>query len=354
MVRAGLRRLASTMSMLAARIRPSTVNGRSRAVIGPGSAWAKTPASWVSGGGRALRLLRPQGGPPGCSGRRPIYGCIHVGFWPSTYYSAPKGCGMKRIIAIVSTYSMAVRIAIVISAVSLLILVVASPIVLQQAAQVRGISWAKLSYVGQTYGAVSALISALALGGVAVSLLYQSRELRTGREESSRTSHYRLLKMEMDDPFYMAIMASDWGKNVGLSDYDSLRKYEFVHMWISFWESQYKLREMSDSELRNETCDELFASPAGRKYWAVIGKSKLENYKGRLLRFARIVDEEYRKVIANEGTAATSIANSALFGKPVTMSRKLSSVNSAAIFCIAAGAVIVARRLLGRQFSRKS
>jgi hypothetical protein len=38
--------------------------------------------------------------------------------------------------------------------------------------------WGRLSYIGQTYGAESAILSALAVGGVSVSLFLQARQAR--------------------------------------------------------------------------------------------------------------------------------------------------------------------------------
>jgi hypothetical protein len=77
-----------------------------------------------------------------------------------------------------------------------------SPIALQQLVRIHGVNWRRLSDVGQTYGAVCAFLTALALGGVVVSLLYQARDVKAAREQASRTFHHELLKTEMESPFY--------------------------------------------------------------------------------------------------------------------------------------------------------
>lgn len=59
-------------------------------------------------------------------------------------------------------------------------------------------SWARRGDIGQTYGAAAALLSVLALGGVAVSLVLQARESKANREHASRLIHTDLLKMAMD------------------------------------------------------------------------------------------------------------------------------------------------------------
>jgi hypothetical protein len=93
-----------------------------------------------------------------------------------------------------------------------------------------------------------------------VSLLYQARDVKAAREQASRTFHHELLKMEMESPFYMDAMAVPWGLTVGLADYDSLRRNNFVHMWVSYWEGQYMLGELPDSEIRYSAASELFVS----------------------------------------------------------------------------------------------
>jgi Family of unknown function (DUF6082) len=94
-------------------------------------------------------------------------------------------------------------------------LVVASPIGLKWIAEIPGMNWANLSNVGQTYGAISALLTAPTFGGVVISLLYQARDVKISREQASRTFHHELLKMEMEDPFYMNVMAVPWGAGQG-------------------------------------------------------------------------------------------------------------------------------------------
>ncbi|MGH3381602.1 MAG: DUF6082 family protein [Actinoallomurus sp.] len=46
--------------------------------------------------------------------------------------------------------------------------------------------WERLSFIGQTYGAASAVISVLALVGIVATLSYQAREVKLSREEARR------------------------------------------------------------------------------------------------------------------------------------------------------------------------
>jgi Family of unknown function (DUF6082) len=72
-------------------------------------------------------------------------------------------------------------------------------------------NWERLSYIGQTYGAASALLSALALVGIAVTLVLQARDTKVSREQGQRILHVGLLKMAMDNPLYRRC----WGPACG-------------------------------------------------------------------------------------------------------------------------------------------
>src|SRR5215469_12947531 len=60
-------------------------------------------------------------------------------------------------------------------------LVLISPLLLRQIARIHGVNWTMLGNVGQTYGAASALLSAIALIGVSASLVIQGRQARNER-----------------------------------------------------------------------------------------------------------------------------------------------------------------------------
>jgi hypothetical protein len=186
----------------------------------------------------------------------------------------------------------AIILSILIIAIIILALIVFSPAALEQATKIHGVNWPLLSNIGQTYGAVSALLSALALGGVVASLLYQARDVRSASEQALRTFQFDLLKMEMQDPTYTGLLSTSTDTP---NSHDSLRKRNFIHMWVTYWEARYRLREMSEAELRYCASNELFSSAEGCQYWADTKDAKAAVYRGRLAQFVKIVDEEYVK-----------------------------------------------------------
>ena len=175
-------------------------------------------------------------------------------------------------------------------------LVVISPFALGALAHSRH-DWNVLSNIGQTYGAVSALLSSLALGGVVVSLLYQARDSQNSREQTTRSFQRELIKIEMDDPSLMTAGGAPWGLNIPYES-SAIREHLYVQMWV-FLAGNYALGELSDGSARYLASHELFSSEAGRRYWAEVGKLQLAHSTGRRKRFFRILDIEYEGLISS-------------------------------------------------------
>ena len=150
-------------------------------------------------------------------------------------------------------------------------------------------SWARRGDIGQTYGAAAALLSVLALGGVAVSLVLQSRESKANREHASRLIHTDLLKMAMDDRAYLEC----WGPYSSATDPVAQRQAMYVNLILSYWESRWELGQLSETHLRAAAAHMFRATP-GRDFWAdarALRTSTSESRRAR--RFHQILDEEY-------------------------------------------------------------
>lgn len=184
---------------------------------------------------------------------------------------------------------------IIIAAIAFLALIILSPFALRVLATSFGLDWSNLSNIGQTYDAVSALITALALGGVVISLLYQARDVGAARFQAIRTFQFELIRMELEDADLMQASGAPWGMAIP-ADHRVLRRHVFVHMWLSFWEDQFLLNEMSAKSVRL-AARELFSGKPAREYWESAGNRRLSSNEGRILQFLRIIDEEYRSAI---------------------------------------------------------
>lgn len=151
--------------------------------------------------------------------------------------------------------------------------------------------WNQLSLIGQTYGAASALLSVLALIGIAVSLLYQARENKANREQALRSSHVELMLKAMEDPLY----ANVWAPLMGTGDFDAQREHMYVNLIVSHWEMEYGLGALSDEHLRAIAYG-VFSGEAGRRYWEnARGLRMVASMGRRERRFHRILDEEFAR-----------------------------------------------------------
>jgi hypothetical protein len=164
----------------------------------------------------------------------------------------------------------------------------------------------QLSNIGQTYGAVSAILSSLALGGILASLLYQARDTRNAREQTARTLQLELIRMELNDPSLMTAMGAPWDVDIP-SESASIREFLYVQLWVSVWGGNYDIGELPESAVRHFAAHELFRGRAGRTYWAAVGQLQIANSKGRRNHFFRLLDEEYKKAISSGVPVASPV-----------------------------------------------
>jgi hypothetical protein len=159
---------------------------------------------------------------------------------------------------------------------------------------IRGQSkdWSELSDIATTYGAAAALLSVLALAGVAVSLVFQARETKASRDQALRTLHVDLLRMAMDNEVYRRC----WGDFFDSTDPDEQRAQMYVNMIFSHWEMMFELNALSEVALR-EAAGIVLAGPDGRRFWAGSRDIRAKSASTRRKRhFHAIVDAEYLRL----------------------------------------------------------
>ena len=180
--------------------------------------------------------------------------------------------------------------------VSALALITVSPLALKKFEMLRGFNWSQLSNIGQTYGAASALLTGLALVGVAGSLIFQVRTIRLAREQSSQEHQFHLVEMALQDPIYLRA----WGDDPSMfGTLKNLQQHYYVNLIISFWERAYLVGDLPEHALRGELML-LFHGQAGRRFWDHNKDFRTASARSRRSRhFCQIVDEEYRRSIAS-------------------------------------------------------
>lgn len=167
-------------------------------------------------------------------------------------------------------------------------LVVVSPLALP-ALDGGGEDWERIGNIAQAYGAVSALLSGLAVVGVAASLFLQAREAKAARVQNGRTLHIELTKLAMENPEYLDC----WGGPDSTRTVLLRRQHMYVNLVLSHWEMAYELGDITDHWVA-ATADELFAGEIGRSFWARSRRARISTAPSRRLkRLNHIIDVRY-------------------------------------------------------------
>jgi hypothetical protein len=182
-------------------------------------------------------------------------------------------------------------------------LVLMSPFALRALGNVHGFNWAKLSNIGQTYGAISAILVALGLSGVAVTVFLQVQEARQSRVQAARDRHHELMRMALEDPVLMQALQP-------LPDFsdDEHKQVVFLNLIVQFWLMLWKFDDIDEIELRRQLAAELFSTPIGRRSWSQYqgARNDTEARRARGRRFYDILDEEYHSATAAYAKPAPS------------------------------------------------
>jgi hypothetical protein len=183
-------------------------------------------------------------------------------------------------------------VVLLVSALAVISLVLLSPLALAALNPNGSADWQRLADIAQTYAAAaaSAVLALLALGGVALSLVFQAREMRAARLQALRMAHLDLMKLALDNPTYLAAL----GRNTYPDD-EQRQQSLFVNLLISNWEMSYEMDEMSEIRLR-DSARHLFGGEAGQRYWLTVRERRLRrSTQKRARRFHEILNEEFQK-----------------------------------------------------------
>jgi len=142
------------------------------------------------------------------------------------------------------------------------------------------------SDIGEISEASGALLSGVALIGVAVSLRMQRRQNQISTFEALRSIRGTLLQFAIEKPRFLRL----WGYG---SDVEATQDAAYASMVFSYLKMAFVLRFLSGQELVS-FCRRAFAEPAMANFWGQAREDYLHNLAtagGR--RFALIVDQEY-------------------------------------------------------------
>ncbi|MEU4438614.1 DUF6082 family protein [Micromonospora chalcea] len=184
--------------------------------------------------------------------------------------------------------------ALLLAVLAMLAAVLLSPVGLYWIGERPGYDWPLLGNVGQAYGAASAILAGLALIGVAASLVVQTREVKTAREQALRGLHTDLLKMAIDDPGLLEC----WGPIEESTDLAWFRKHVYTNLIVSHWQLMWEVDALSELHLE-VLADQFFKGTAGRRFWAEARGPRMKaETSRRARRFTAVMERSYQAAIA--------------------------------------------------------
>ncbi|MFC7531018.1 DUF6082 family protein [Actinoplanes sp. GCM10030250] len=192
---------------------------------------------------------------------------------------------------------------IVFALIAVLSLVVLSPIGMRWFADGQA-DWSQLSDIGQAYGGISAILSTLAILGVAVSLILQNRQVRAEQALTLRNRQMEIIKITIDNP-ELAIQEPEYGGDTG-----AILLGMHSNLWMQQWRMAWDLGFIGDAEVRNQAA-QLFMDERRHHWWDQFGPGwdgDARHFKSGTS-FVSLVDQGMR--VAKQRLAETAAAASA-------------------------------------------
>jgi hypothetical protein len=136
------------------------------------------------------------------------------------------------------------RTGVLLSGVGLVVALVAVSPLLMASVSGAALPWGRLADVGDAFGGVSALLSAIALCGIGASLIFQQRQVRQEFADIDRQQHIELLRLAIENPEFIEVLSPETaaGRHARHELYANL----MMMYWLAIWE----LGEIDEEELR--------------------------------------------------------------------------------------------------------
>lgn len=177
----------------------------------------------------------------------------------------------------------------------LLGLIASTPFVLTALAPANT-DWGKLSDISRAYGSVSVVLSAIALAGVALSLLYQVRQARTSNEQAIRDSHLQLATLALSNPDLLQA----WSPPTAPITLQRHQQHLITSLALGELLQRFRIGHLSVEKLAVKL-DGHFRGEIAREQWEREGpgwRRTMEAGDRRDRVFVRLVDERYETAVA--------------------------------------------------------
>ncbi|BCB79753.1 hypothetical protein GCM10022251_40150 [Phytohabitans flavus] len=146
--------------------------------------------------------------------------------------------------------------------------------------------WERLSLIGQSYGAISAILAAAAVVGVAFTLILQQRQMREARRLAIRQFHTNLLAMAIENPELLQA----WGNFPHPKDAEP-RLTVYTNLVLNYF---VLLHQTSSADLEEIRLHLRFMANSewARRYWRDAAEGWTATYTGRSRQIIDIFAEE--------------------------------------------------------------
>jgi len=186
--------------------------------------------------------------------------------------------------------------------------VLLSPLLLLRANRLTTQDWSTLSNVGQAYGGVSAILTALALIGVAASLLVQRKQADIARTQAIRAFQLQMLTLCLERPeTYYPLMGHEVTGSI-----EDARRQIFATYFLNYVHAGYSIDFFDEQSLTSDVFPRFFNFDAGRTYWETMRPLWVARYfSKKSRRYVEMLDASYdRAVLAGPPIPVTTSADS--------------------------------------------
>ncbi|MCO1653990.1 DUF6082 family protein [Pseudonocardia humida] len=167
-----------------------------------------------------------------------------------------------------------------------------SPLLLVIVDAILTVDWGRLTEIGQSYTGVSAILSAVALVGVTLSIRLQAKQTALMQQQTVRELQFDMLRMAAADPALAPVTGAALPE--GDESHEAFKLHVFQSQFFRYLEYGYLVGEYSDQNLENLLVRELFPVPSNRAWWSRVRTYWIPaNSTGKKRRFIDVVERAY-------------------------------------------------------------
>jgi hypothetical protein len=172
----------------------------------------------------------------------------------------------------------------------LLVFLMSLPVLLTVQSSAWGIRPDAVDALSKWYGAVAAILSALALLGVAASVYYQASQTKVNQVLALRTMQKELMQIAMADPQTYSICFGSRQTNEGFLEF---QRRAFITLRLRHATDLLAMGAISEQELHTEIVTSILATSVGRRYWETVRPYWRGSGRPAQRRVVQLMEEEY-------------------------------------------------------------